>query len=147
MKVTKDGNVKLEAYEIRIGNFFVKKERDHIKIQDINAVFSYRANTRMPIGIWLENMWDGVKKGESGAEVTLKTYIAMMWSFFSVAPDNDFVKDVLRITEDALNRHPDWYGIKKDATAEEDAEAAREVKEMREFEDEVKDAIRKEDGE
>lgn len=134
---SKTGKVKLEPDEIRVGNFFVKREASHIKIQDLNGVFSFRANRRMAVGIWLENMWDAARTDE-GAVNTLKTYIATMWSVYSVVPDNDYVKDALEMAHAALDRHPDWYGIKKDATPEEDAEALKEVQEMKQFEEEVK---------
>lgn len=134
---SKTGKVKLEPDEIRVGNFFVKREESHIKIQDLNGVFSFRANRRMPIGIWLENLCDAARTDE-GAVNTLKTYIATMWSVYSVVPDNDYVKDALEMAHAALERHPDWYGIKKDATPEEDADALKEVQEMKQFEEEVR---------
>lgn len=134
---SKTGKVKLEPDEIRVGNFFVKREESHMKVQDLNGVFSFRANRRMPIGIWLENLWDAARTDE-GAVNTLKTYIATMWSVYSVVPDNDYVKDALEMAHAALDRHPDWYGIRKDATPEEDAEALKEVQEMKQFEEEVR---------
>lgn len=146
MKIKKDGTAKLERDEIRIGNFFVKRENEHMKIEDLNGVFSFRAYNRIPIGIWLENIWERAKKGESVSESTLKTYIATMWSVFSVAPDDDYIKDMLQSADAALNRHPDWYGIKVDGTDEEHEEALREVKEMKQFEEEVKNMAEKIDG-
>jgi len=151
MRVTKKGNVKLEADEVRVGNFFVKREDEHIKIQDINAIFSHRVNRRMPIGVWLENMWERAHHGGDGdrdaATRTLHAYIATMWSFFSVAPDDEFVNDALSVSRAALERHPEWYGVKRDATPEEDAEAAKEVREMKEFEEEVRAVKEREEAE
>ena len=137
MKVSKKGAVKLESGEIRVGNFFIKREEAHMKIQDLNGVFSFRADRRMAIGIWLENMWDGAR-GDENAVNTLKTYIATMWTLFSVVPDDGYVSDALTMADAALNRHPEWYGIRKDATPEEDAEAADEVKGVKQFEEELK---------
>ena len=48
------------------------------------------------------------------------------------------MKDALEMAHAALERHPDWYGIKKDATPEEDADALKEVQEMKQFEEEVR---------
>lgn len=137
MKVIKNGRAKLDFLEIRVGNFFVKKEVNHMKITDLNGVFSFRVGRRMPLGVWMDNMFERGRRKDEGAINTLHVYISTMWSLFSVAPDDGFIKDVLRVTEDALNRHPDWYGIKVDATEEEDARATREVREMKEFESEV----------
>lgn len=146
MKVGKDGKVKLEKGEVRIGNFFVKLENDHIKIQDLNSCFTFRVWTRLPIGIWLSNMYDGAISGNKGAVETLKVYISTMWSVFSVAPDDVYIKDALAMAQSALERHPDWYGAKKDATPEEEEDALKEVKEAAEFEDEMR-RLKEKDGE
>ena len=138
MKVTKKGIVKLEKDEVRVGNFFVKREEEHIKIVDLNGVFSFRANRRMAIGIWLENTWLRAMRGEEVGIENLKTYIATMWSVFSVAPDDAYIQDALTMAQNALGRHPDWYGIKADATDEENEQAAADVKGMKEFEQAIK---------
>ena len=108
-------------------------ENGHIKIQDINGVFSVRVSVRMPIGIWLKSI---IEKGAEG-EATLKTYAAVLWSMLSVAPDNEFVQDILKSSQSALERHPDWYGYNKTDDEAANAEAAQEVKEMAEFEKSV----------
>lgn len=138
MRVTKKGNVKLEQNEVRVGNFFVKCEDDHIKIQDLNGVFSFRANRRMAIGIWLENVWSRAMNGDEGGINTLKTYVATMWSVFSVAPDDEYIADALQMAGNAWDRHPEWYGGKREETDAENAEAETEVREMMEFEEEVR---------
>lgn len=147
MKISsKTGKVKLEKDEIRVGNFFLKREADHMKLQDLNSVMSHRVSRRIPIGIWLENFWAGAMNGNEGAVDTLKTYIATMWSFFSVAPDDQYIKEALDCAHSALERHPDWYGFKAEGTVKEDDEAIKEVKEMTEFEQEVKDFVEKEEA-
>ena len=140
MKVTRKNKVKLEDGEIRIGNFFIREEpkTEHIKITDLNGVFSFRVWTRIPVGIWLKNML------EQRADDTLKTYIAVMWSVFSVAPDDEYVAGLLNLANEALNRHPDWYGFDPSATDEDDEKAATEVREMMEFEQEVRNLAEKE---
>ena len=139
MKISKKtGKIRLEQNEVRVGNFFVRRDDLQMKITDLNGVFHHAVNRRMPIGIWLENIWSRAYHGEEGAVETLQTYIASMWSLFSVAPDNEFITDVIKTAKDALERHPDWYGIKTDATDEENDEAVKEVMEMKEFEEEMK---------
>lgn len=140
MRVSKKtGKVKMDANELRVGNFFIKCESQHMKMQDLNGVFTHRVHRRMPIGIWLENMWSRAMKDDAGAISTLETYIATMWSYFSVAPDDVFIEDSLKCSRAALERHPDWYGVKKESTPEEDAEALKAVEEMKEFESDMKD--------
>lgn len=138
MKVNKKGLVRLEPNEIRVGNFFVSRESDHMKICDLNLVFLHRVNRRMPVGVWLENVWARANDGDESAVNTLKVYIGVLWSAFSVAPDDGFVEDVMAATKAALERHPDWYGEKSSETDAGHDAAAREVMEMKEFEEEVR---------
>lgn len=141
MKTTKTGKIKLEAGEVRIGNFFIKDEGvgddfAHIRIKDLNSTISHRVLKRMPIGIWLNNM---LRRGDEGAEESLKAYIAVMWSLFSLVPDDELMQDLIDNTEAALQRHPDWYGVKPSDEGR-DAEDLKAVEEMRAFEDDVKAA-------
>lgn len=137
----KTKSIKLEQGEIRVGNFFIKRElrTGHIKIQDLNSVFSFRVFVRMPIGVWLDNILTTYEKNETpesreSAEKTLRTYIAVLWSLFSVVPDDELVNVLVDQTHAAINRHPDWYGYNKTDDEAANAEAAQEVKEMAEFE-------------
>ena len=134
MKVTKSGKLKLDAHDFRYGNFVVTFEPGYIKLQDINSVFVLRVSRQMPLGIWLENI---VEMGE-GAGNTISTYAGVMWGLLSVAPDGEMVGCLIKTTEEALKRHPDWYGYDMTDDDKANDEAAREVKEMTEFEEEVK---------
>lgn len=138
MKINKKGLVRLEANEIRIGNFFVKRDSDQMKLTDLNGVFHHSVSRRMPIGIWIENQWVRAYHGDEGAINTLKVYISAMWSFFSVAPDDEYIQDVLTVSKSALERHPEWYGYKPSDDEKENEEAATEVREMKEFEESLK---------
>lgn len=136
MKVTKEGRVKLERGEFRVGNFFVKDEADteHFKVSDLNSCFTLRVWKRLPLGIWMQNM---VERGEAGRE-SLKAWIALMWSILSVAPDEEFARDLLSATKANLARHEDLYRFKGG-----DDEALKEVEEMTEFEAEMTELSKK----
>ena len=136
MKTTKEGKIKLEKGEMRIGNFFIRDEgeNEHIRVTDLNSCFTIRVLKRMPLGIWLDNMMDMARVDENAVN-TIKTWSAVMWSLLAVVPDDEFVRVLIKSTEEALNRHPDWYGYDKDA---DDDEAIRDVKEMKEFEEEIR---------
>ena len=142
MKVTKSGKLRLDAKDTRVGNFVFTDEVEHVKVQDLGSTTVVRIGKRMPLGIWLTNI---LGMGEKGND-TLRTWVATVWSVLSPAPDNDYITDLLKAADAALKRHPEWYGIKEDATDEEDAEALNEVKEMTEFEEEVKNLAEKDDG-
>ena len=135
MKVNKKGEPKLEKGEVRIGNFFVKEEPEHIKIQDLNTVFTHRIRKETAIGIWVGNM---LKQGEGGL-ASLRTYIGTLWSVFSPAPDNEFIEALLKDTSECIHRHPEWYGGKKEEVSdEEDQKIIEEQREMAEFVEQVK---------
>lgn len=138
MRVSKNGRPSLEKDEMRIGNFFVRRTPNHIKITDINSVFLVSFSRRMPIGIWLENIFSRAYNGGEDAVRTLQVFVSTLWSVLSVAPDDEYIQDLLNGAKNALNRHPEWYGVKADATEDEDAEAIQEVKEMREFRDDLR---------
>lgn len=137
MKVSKEGKVKLEKGERRYGNFFIKDEVDNerIRVIDLNSCFSVLVSKRMPLGIWMDNI---LNMGEKGEE-TIKTWIGAMWSVLSMAPDQEYVEDLIRAADANLKRHPDWYGGSlEEATEEDDEKALEEVKNLSEFEEDIR---------
>lgn len=142
MKVTKSGKLKLDAKDTRVGNFVFTDELEHVKVQDLGSTFVLRVGKRMPLGIWLANI---LGMGEKGND-TLHTWVATLFSALSPAPDNDYIVDLLKAADSAIHRHPDWYGIKEDATDAEHDDALNEVKEMKQFEEEVKNLSEKDGG-
>lgn len=113
MRVMADGRVKLEVDEVRVGDFFVKRERLHLKITDLNGVFTFRADARSAAGAWLNKMWERALMNDASAKATLHTYAATMWSFHSVVPDDQYMMGALKVTQEAIDRHPEWYGKRK----------------------------------
>ena len=112
MKI-KNGKIKLEKNDIRIGNFVLSVEEQHIKVQDLNKFFTLRFNKRMPVGIWLDNMANMARADENAVD-SLKTYIAVIWSVLTVVPDSEYVQALVDDAQEGLKRHPEWYGKKKE---------------------------------
>ena len=136
MKVTKEGKVRLEKGEVRIGNFFIKDEGEYkpFKVSDLSNCFNIRVAKRMPLGIWLANI---LEMGEKGEE-TLRTWTATMWAVLSMVPDQEFVTALVKAADANIERHRDWYGGKDvESMEEEDAAALEEVKNLAEFEADV----------
>lgn len=126
MKTDSRGKVKLEKGEIRIGNFFFKEEKYHIKIQDISSMITHRVMKTVAVGLWLKNM---LERGEEGYE-SLSTYAATLFTVSLVAPDQEFVGEALEMANRHMSRHPDWYGFTAAPSESDDAEALNDVKEM-----------------
>ena len=112
---TKNGKFKLEKGDIRVGNFVLSVEEQHIKVQDLNKYYTLRFHKRMPIGIWLDSL---IKRGDEGKD-SLKTYIAVLWSVLSVAPDNEYMQDLIKAAQEGLARHPELYGKKENGNGQE----------------------------
>ena len=136
MKVSKKtGKVRLETGELMVDNrYFIKREPEHMKLSDLNFVFHVRVSRRIASGAWLENMWARAVNGDTAATGTLRTYMATLWSILTVVPDDVFVTDTLEAVDRAMTRRPEWYGLKVDATPEEETVATDGVREMGEFE-------------
>ena len=117
MKLKKNGGVRLESGEVRVGNFFARDEgyNGHVSLTDVRGCFKIRILKKMRLGAWLEGV---IKLGDAG-HVTIQTYVATMWSLLAVIPDDGLIKDILKAADDALHRHPDWYGVKPDADSAE----------------------------
>ena len=109
MKI-KDGKYKLEKNDIRVGNCVLSVEEQHIKVQDLNKVFTLRFHKRMPVGIWLYSLFT---RGDEGKD-SLKTYIAVIWAVLSVIPDSEYMQALVDDAQEGLKRHPEWYGKKKE---------------------------------
>ena len=122
MKIRKDKSVKLDGKEIRINNFCFKREMTHIRIADIGGVFSHRVNLRLPVGAWLDSAYKNAFKGDEAAKKTLGVYASVLWSASSVVPDEEWCDATMIVTEDAMKRHPEWYGAKPKKDEEKEKE-------------------------
>lgn len=133
----RDGKVRLDRCERRIGNFVIRDEETHVKVMDINQVFTHRASKRTPVGAFLKACFDSLDTEESTGK-GLGNWLAVIFTAFSVVPDVEWLTAVMEASEACMRRHPEAYGLQPgDGTDGENEEAAREVREMAEFEDEV----------
>lgn len=137
MKIKND-KLKLDPGERRLGNFIIKDEPHHVKVMDINQIFTHRADKRTPVGLFLSSCYEAMTSDESTGK-GLQNWMAVMFTAFSVVPDIEFLETVMKASTDCMERHPEAYGESKlDGTDEEHDAAAQEVKEMMQFEEEVK---------
>lgn len=138
MKVDKDNKVKLARNERRLGNFVVKDETEHVKIMDIGQLFTHRASKNTPAGMFLKQCYDALTKDESTGR-GLSNWIACLFTVFSVIPDVEFMEKIIDASRECMERHPEAYGYPAtQPTDEEDARIIQEEKELRDFEERVK---------
>ena len=134
MKVNKKGEAKLEKNEVRTGNFFVKMESGHVKVQDINSAVSFRISRDVATGKWLEILLGKGKEGLASIELYAKT----MWMMLTIVPDDKAIEELISLLDDAVNRHPEFYGLKKeDLSDEENERIIEEEKAVAEYMEEM----------
>ena len=107
MKISR-GKVRLQAGETRVGSFVLKDKDGMIQVRDISGSVFFSVSKSLPKGMLLESM---IKDGADG----IKGIIAVTWNFLSVVPDMEFLKGVNRLCAECAGRHPEMYGVKKDA--------------------------------
>lgn len=130
---SKNGKVKMERGEVRVGNFFIKEEAEHFKMQDISSMFTLRVKKQTFPGAWIANM---LNRGEGGRE-SLHVYVATLLAVLSPAPDDVYVAALAEASNDCLRRHRELYGM-KDVSDEEQEKVLEEEQEKAEFIEQVK---------
>lgn len=133
MKVKKN-RIKLQRGDVQVGNFVFHAEKEHYKVQDINGVFSLRLYGQMPAAMMMRTALSDPK--ENGG--FLHGYAAVMYNVLSCVPDEEYLKAVNEAAVACVNRHKEFYGIKDDVTAEEDAVIVKEEKELEEAVEEAR---------
>lgn len=138
MRILKDNKLRLDKNERRIGNFVIRNEENHVKVMDINQVFTHRADKRVPVGMFLAQCYEALEKDESTGR-GLGNWLAVIFTAFSVVPDVQWLEEVMKASTDCMTRHPEAYGATPgEGSDAENEQAAQEVREMTEFEDEIK---------
>ena len=132
MKTGKYGKLKLSKDERQIGNFVYKNEPEYIKICDINSQMTHRVAKHLNIGRMLEM---ALKEKQDNY---LANYAAMTWLYSNIVTDEQFFLDIDKACVACVNRHKEFYGIKKDITPEQDKEILEESKEVYEAIEELK---------
>ena len=133
MKVTKDGKLKLAKNDIQLGNFVATLGETSVRLTDISQMVRVTVSRGTANGQYLELCFND-ERYRSG----LRQEAALAFYCFAVAKDAECMSDILKALNACVARHPDVYG-KQDGTDGEHEAAAREVREMTEFEQELKD--------
>lgn len=107
MKISR-GKVRLQAGETRVGSFVFKDKDGMIQVRDMAGSVFFSVSKSLPKGMLLESM---IKDSADG----IKGIIAVTWNFLSVVPDMEFLSGVNRLCKECAERHPEMYGVMKDA--------------------------------
>lgn len=132
MRIVK-GKLKLDKRDTRVGNFVFTLEPEYVKVQDISQTVAHRIARHLPRGRMLEMMLEDSKEHEKA----LQNYAVVSFCALSVIPDAQFFEDIYRAAGDCVERHKEFYGVKDDITAEEDADILNEEREFHESVEEI----------
>lgn len=132
MKITKNNEVKLARNDIRIGNFVASLGEKSIRITDIGLAVRAAVSRDTFGGALLAMAFEDEKRRE-----VLNLEASTLYYFLSTAKDQECYRDIVEALNRNVARHPDIYG-KGEGTDGEHEAAAREVRELRDFEDELK---------
>lgn len=146
MKVNRKGEIKLEKGEIRIGNYVLKEEKEHIKIQDINGMISWRFNSAfIGKGMFYKEMIARVKEGAEFAEDALKNVIFTDHYVLSAVLDPDSMIEIVKTTTEQIKKHPELYGLDPDMADEDDEKQLDAVKDLETLQEEISAKIEAEE--
>ena len=115
-------------------------------LRTLSDSFYFRVSTATAAGKFLSMAVDAARGGDEGAGRFLSAYASVMMEAHSVvpchdkgegeAPEFDFLMELHKASQEAVRRHPDLYGGRKEAvTDEEDKEILEEERRLREAED------------
>ena len=116
---------KLKKGERLIGAYILKDEHDFYRISQISRVISFRVNKYTAVGRYVS---EALESGPTGLK-WLEMFIIEKLQCLSVIPDEQYLMDSLKSSNECVGRHPEWYGISPDElTKEQDDNMINEVK-------------------
>lgn len=141
MKI-KNGKVKLEPGDVRVGNFVYSRIGDRIMLSDIGGIFTMGLDKDATFaGQMLFEIYGMAKDGDKGSLHYLATYAAVMMNVCSVVPvekkEFSWFGKLNAICEEGYEFMKGLYDLKDDISEGEDRKILNEVKEMEKVKDEL----------
>ena len=143
------GGAPAARIEYRAGAFTWTASGGRVCLKTLSDNFYFRISTATAAGAFLAMAVDAARKGDEGSGRFLAAYASVMMEAHSVvpchdraeggSPEFDFLSEVHRVSQEAVKRHPNIYGVpEKPVTDEEDARILEEERRLREAEDSLK---------
>lgn len=115
---------KLKKGERLIGAHILKEEADFYKISQMSGVISFRIHKSAMIGNYVSLC---LESGETGLK-WLEMFIMEKIQCLSVIPDEQYLMESMKSSNECIFRHSEWYGIdRKEMTKNEDDTLLKEV--------------------
>lgn len=114
MKVTKNYKVRLQHGDYRVANFVFHTEKEHIKVQDINNLSSWRIHNNTAVAYLVKEAIDN--KNDN----FLHMYAASVFSQLCIVPDLPFFRKHAELLNQQTQQHPEYYGKTQDNNDEKE---------------------------
>ena len=139
MKI-KNGKVKLEPGDVRVGNFVYSRVGDKVMLSDIGGMFTMGLDMDATFaGQMLYHIYSMAKDGDKGSLHYLATYAAIMMNVCSVVPvekkEFSWFGKLNAVCEEGYVYMKELYDLKDDISDEDDRKILNGVKEMEEEKD------------
>lgn len=141
MKI-KNGKVKLEPGDVRVGNFVYSRVGERIMLSDIGGIFTMGLDKDATFaGQMLFEIYGMAKDGDKGSLHYLATYAAVMMNVCSVVPvekpEFSWFGRINEVCEEGYGYMKDLYNLKDDISDDEDRKILNEVKDIEKVKDEL----------
>lgn len=145
---TKNGKVKLERRDLRLGNFVFTDEKGAISLSDIGGLMKIRLNEELTSAKIIKIFMESAKGGDESASNALAAYATVMYNLISSSPFHrtqedgfNFLVELNNLVVRCVNVNKDLYGLKEDISLEEDNEIVEDLKGVNEFEEKIDEAL------
>lgn len=124
MKVDKKGEIKLDRWEVRAGNFVMRYESDgHLRVGDLGGYVSFRVSDLIAKGEMLRIVWEQAKNGteqeKARALVYLEKIAVVTFNYLSCVPDQALLDEVNEAVVRCVERNKAIYGVREDISDEQ----------------------------
>ena len=134
MKYRKNGSLKLERGDVRVGNFVFSLRGDSLRVCDINTVADARVSQVTSNGMMLRI---AMEQGQNGY---LENYAALVYAFLCTVPDKDFMENVMKECVAAMQRRPELYNAVP-VSDDEDEKILREQQALMDEQERMKEKL------
>lgn len=146
MKI-KNGNVKLDKLDMRVGNFVVRLEPERIKFSDISNLAVHSIDRRTAKGEVMAMLYQQAKEDEH-SKTLLQNYCAVMFNTLLTVPFNTtqedgfiYMAELQKLNEECIRRGKAVYGVEDEPSDEKEQKDIEAVKDIVEAEEDAKKEI------
>lgn len=147
MKVKKDGRIKLDKLDMRVGNFVVRLEPERIRFCDIGNLAVHSIDRRTAKGEVMTMLYQQAREDEN-SKTLLQNYCAVMFNTLLTVPFNTeqedgfiYMAELQKLNEECIRRGKAVYGVEDEPSEDKEKEDIQAVKDTLEAEEDARKEI------